>query len=93
MFGDLDGNEVEHRIVPIAKLIDLGEANERPVGESRFPPDRIGIARYDDELRLELRYVCPVLRCRIRYSPAVLDAQKAVVVPKAQIRTSSTLVF
>jgi hypothetical protein len=52
MFGDLDEEEAEHGIMPITKLIDLGEANERPAGESRIPPDPLAMNQYDDVLLL-----------------------------------------
>ncbi|KAI0968312.1 hypothetical protein F4678DRAFT_474467 [Xylaria arbuscula] len=52
MFGNIDDNEAEHRVMPVVKLIDLGEALERPVGESRFPPDQYGIEGYDNVLLL-----------------------------------------
>ncbi|KAI0455902.1 hypothetical protein F5B21DRAFT_513708 [Xylaria acuta] len=52
MFGGIDEKEEEHRIVPIAKLIDLGEAHERPTGESRIPPDPSAMNRYDNVLHL-----------------------------------------
>ncbi|KAK5632350.1 hypothetical protein RRF57_008064 [Xylaria bambusicola] len=39
MFGGLDQHEKEHRVVPIAKLIDLGEANERPIVSVRLTCD------------------------------------------------------
>ncbi|KAI0439239.1 hypothetical protein F4803DRAFT_531876 [Xylaria telfairii] len=52
MFGELEEREAEHRIVPIAKLIDLGEADERPAGEYSFPPDPSAMNRYDNVLLL-----------------------------------------
>ncbi|RWA07122.1 hypothetical protein EKO27_g7983 [Xylaria grammica] len=52
MFGDLEESEAEHRTVPIVKLIDLGEANERPAGESSVPPDPSAVDTYDNVLLL-----------------------------------------
>ncbi|TRX97137.1 hypothetical protein FHL15_001931 [Xylaria flabelliformis] len=52
MFGDLDERELEHGTVPVAKLIDLGEANERPAGEATVPPDPLAMNRYDNVLLL-----------------------------------------
>ncbi|KAI0554547.1 hypothetical protein F4679DRAFT_596480 [Xylaria curta] len=52
MFGNIDEKELEHRTVPVAKLIDLGEANERPVGEAIVPPDPLAMNRYDNVLLL-----------------------------------------
>ncbi|RYC61056.1 hypothetical protein CHU98_g5134 [Xylaria longipes] len=52
MFGDLDENEAEHRTVPIAKLIDFGEASERPAGEYGVPPDPSVMNSYDNVLLL-----------------------------------------
>ncbi|TGJ85196.1 hypothetical protein E0Z10_g3522 [Xylaria hypoxylon] len=52
MFGVLDEKEVEHIIVPIAKLIDLGEVQERPTGEPRFPPNPSAMENYDNVLSL-----------------------------------------
>ncbi|KAI0469483.1 hypothetical protein F4859DRAFT_515975 [Xylaria cf. heliscus] len=52
MFGDLEQKEAEHTIVPIAKLIDLGDADERPAGEYTFPPDPSAMSRYDNVLLL-----------------------------------------
>ncbi|KAI0858656.1 hypothetical protein F4860DRAFT_485714 [Xylaria cubensis] len=52
MFGDLDEMELEHGTVPVAKLIDLGEANERPAGEATVPPDPLAMNRYDNVLLL-----------------------------------------